>query len=115
MLYNHIPESLEEILNEYIFDNRYIKIDNKVLTYKYIKDNRNKNIKVIDLVDMNDKFLSQEHLNETIDCKLTTMEYNSLVTAIPQNWKKTIQENSDKVDTSKIITNLEPHLNMYSI
>ena len=38
LLYNHIPENLEEILNEYIFDNRYIKIDNKVLTYKYIKN-----------------------------------------------------------------------------
>ena len=98
-----LPESLEEILNEYIFNNRYIKIYNKVLTYKYIKANRNKNIKILDLVDTNGKFLSQEHLNETIDSKLTTMKYNSLVTAIPQNWKKIIKENSDKVDTSKII------------
>ena len=45
LLYNHIPENMEEILNEHIFDNRYIKIDNKVLTYKYIKDNKNSNIK----------------------------------------------------------------------
>ena len=31
LLYNNTPENLEEILNIYIFDNRYIRIDNKVL------------------------------------------------------------------------------------
>ena len=37
------------------------------------------------------------------------MKYNSQITAIPQTWEKAIKDHFDKEDTSKILTNLEPH------
>ena len=44
------------MLNEYIFDNTHIKINNKMVTNKYIKDNQNQNVNILDLLDDNGNF-----------------------------------------------------------
>ena len=36
--------NIQEILNEYILDNTHTKINNKMVTNKYIKDNQNQNL-----------------------------------------------------------------------
>ena len=83
-------------------------MDNKVLIKQHIKNNLNNNLNILDLLDTNGKFLLE--LKESLGCNITTMNYNSLITAIPTSWKKSIKENFYKIDMEKIRTNSEPHI-----
>ena len=84
-LYNQTPENIIEILNEYILFNTYIKINNKMVTNKFIKDNQNQNLKILDLLDNNGNFLPYGIL--TVNYNITVMNYNSIITVIPHKWK----------------------------
>jgi hypothetical protein len=85
--------SLDEIMNQTLWYNSHIKSDNKVL---YFKNWDNADIKwVADLIDENDKgersFCTRQELIEMGIEKLTQMQYNIIISAIPKKWREKIK------------------------
>ena len=101
------PNTPHEIVNEYILYNNKIKIGNKILDKKYINS---PNLKILDVLDNNYLFLSLRQLNTTLGLDLEQMKYNSLISAIPPSWKKSIKTISDENKQNVTRLNNEPYL-----
>lgn len=87
-LYNHPPENIQEMLNEYIIDKTHIKINYKMVTNKYIKENQNVNLKTVDLLDIYNNENCLPYQIFTVNYSITVMKYDSKITAISHKWKK---------------------------
>ena len=109
-LFNFIPNSPNEILNEYVLHNKSIKIGTKVIDKKYINS---PNLKIIDITEKNG-FKTLIQLNSILENNITQMKYNSIISAIPILWKKTIKNISDEDQLNIAIMNDEPHLKINS-
>ena len=109
-LFNYIPNSPNEILNEYVLHNKSIKIGGKVIDKKYINS---PNLKIIDITEKNG-FKTLIQLNSTLENNITQMKYNSIISAIPVLWKRTIKNINDEDQLNIAIMNDEPHLKINS-
>ena len=71
----------------------------------------NKNIKIAHIVKEDGKSKSIENINQDNNMQLSTLKYNSLVTAIPANWKKELKKNCnlEKIEKAKQ-NNTEPEI-----
>ena len=87
------PTSVDEILNEHILYNRYIKIDNKCLDSSRLlqSEGHHQMIKLLDIVNSEGKILDFEALVKKIPFRLTTLEYYGLSKAIPNHWLRLIK------------------------
>ena len=85
------PETLQEILSEKIAHNKFILIGGSV-----IKSNQSilEKTGITRISDMciSSRLKSKEELEEEYDCKLSTIHYNSLISAIPTDWKKKLKK-----------------------
>ena len=90
-LHSRPPETNNEILNEIIWNNRFILVDNKPLHKKQYIDKGLKKIK--DLIDENGNIMIREEIENKYDVRMSIMFYNSLKTAIPIEWRKKITRN----------------------
>jgi hypothetical protein len=84
------PETIQGILNQNIWRNSHIKIGKKTQFWKHWYE---EDIKwVADMVYIDEKnerrFLTFAELNELASGKITIMEYNSIMSALPKSWKK---------------------------
>ena len=86
------PTSVNEVLNEYILYNRYVKTDNKCLDSSILlqKEGHQK-IKLFDIVDSEGKILSFQRLVKKIPLRLSLLEYFGLTKAIPKHWLRSIK------------------------
>ena len=87
---NHAePETANDIMNQFIWYNSFIRINNKTFMYeKAYKEG----LKIIaQVVDIEGNFLSCEELCRFFN--LTIMEYNALRMAIPKKWKTAVKQN----------------------
>ena len=82
----------KEILNEYILYNKYIKMGRRTYSIDRFPNVFGYNVKIIDIVDENGHFLERSILNEKLGSNLSQMSYNSLISAIPKDWKAKIKE-----------------------
>ena len=90
--YGTDPNSTEEILNEYILYNKNITIANKSISLSLFPNKFGHNIKVMHILDQNSKILNKDNLNLSLDTNLTQLSYNSIIRAIPKEWKQKIKE-----------------------
>ena len=91
--YSVNPKSYIEILNEKLLHNKFILSDGKTLgnNYDFL---RNKNIKTIGDIVVNDNFISRLELELQIGCQIPILKFNTLLSAIPRQWKSIIRENT---------------------
>ena len=85
-IYSIKPTNQNDILNEYIMYNKYILVDKKPVYWKKWTE---KGIhRIYDMVDNRGKLLSKPDLEVKFNCELDQMQYNSILSAIPKEWKK---------------------------
>ena len=113
-LFNTNAFDRKEIINEYILFNENIKIANKVIDEKYINNDKMLNLKILDILDVNLNFKTILELNTEMDIKISQMKYNSIRSAIPINWKKTIKDISI-MHVADIRLNDEPQIKINNI
>lgn len=90
-IYTVEPETYREILEESIWRNSFITVDNSPIVYKHWEEHGI--VAVQDLINKdNGMFLNAEQLAEKYSIDINAMMYNSLVSAIPRHWKKTIRD-----------------------
>jgi hypothetical protein len=82
-----VTKTVNEILNEKITQNKHILVDNKP-----IKSLNNKVAIIKDLLKEDNTFKTHEQLSR--DITLSTLQYNSLISAIPRDWIKEIRKSS---------------------
>jgi hypothetical protein len=92
----HEVNSIDEIMQQCLWYNSHIKIQKKVILWKKWDE---KGIRwIADLLqeDQNGKliFLTKEELEDFYDLKVTQMNYNSIISALPRKWKKVIKTNT---------------------
>ena len=90
------PKSVEEILNEYIVLNKHILIENKTIQLNNFGQNNN-DLKIAHIIKEDGKSKSIENLNLDNNLQLSTLSYNSLVSAIPGAWKKQLRSKCNQV------------------
>ena len=83
------PSSTNEILNEYVFLNKFIQIDhNSILPSNLglqISESLT-DLKINDLLNANGKFMLPIDLREKNNWKISILHVNSLLSAIPRTW-----------------------------
>jgi hypothetical protein len=89
------PTTLQEILNQNLWLNSFIKIGKKCPIWKKWYNNDIKWIADLIIIDNENhrRFLTHEEINEMTENNINIMEYNSLISAIPIEWKRQIRDN----------------------
>lgn len=80
------PITTQEILNEYLFENRFIRHGKTYLKPNILKQHIDHNVKIYDIVNKEGKILSRKDLNKHLNWSLEKMEYNILISSIPKMW-----------------------------
>ena len=102
-----VPKTGEEMLNQFIIYNQYIKIGKEIIPSRYF-DPMDCNIQLNDILDVNGNMFSKNILNTKLKKQLSTIQYNSLITSIPRKWKKIIKTKIGQIDRNKIIAQSIP-------
>ena len=90
------PENIQDILNEYIFFNRYITIDDNMIQPRdLVLTESSLKFRMIDPLSQN-KVMTCEELHSQPSWNTNILHINSLLTAIPKCWKDKI--NSDVIE-----------------
>ena len=110
-LIDYPPKTVYDILNQYIANNQYIKIQGKPITNQTFKINLD-NLKVHHLVNKQGNFLSRELLITKFNFK--PLQILSLQSSIPKVWKEKLKNISQPFQIEKIIVNNEPYLKIGS-
>ena len=85
------PESLQDILNKYIFFNRYVTINSNLIHPKDVGlIDSDLTLKVIDLLNQNNNLMTGEELRSQPSWNSNILHINSLLAAIPKVWKAKI-------------------------
>ena len=102
-LHSKTPLSVNEMKEEILWNNRFIKIGGKTIYYKaWVR----KSIwKINDLLDSHGHFLSFENFKSNFGVRCTFLDYAGLLAAIPKEWKNAILD-SNQTATNK---SLAPH------
>ena len=88
-LYSVHPVSTNDILNEKIWNNKYILINEKPICYKTWQQ---QGITIINhIVTENGDFYDRDELARIYNIQVDIMAYNSLKSSIPQLWRKQIK------------------------
>ena len=82
------PETTTEILNEYILYNREIIIGKKIIASYQLPNKYSYDIKIVDILDNKGNILKRSQLKQKLETHLSEMFYDSVVSSIPQVWKK---------------------------
>ena len=98
-LHSRPPEGAEEILDEYLWYNRFLIIDNKPVFIKFWNESGIKRIS--DIIRIDGSLRTKQELSNEFGIQIDIMKYNSLISAIPSKWKKCIRE-------SKLVSHTAP-------
>lgn len=88
-LYCKEPETVNDIVNETLWLNSYIRVDNKPVFYKEWRQHGIETF--MDILDAEGKFLSPQVLEHKFNTTIDIMKFNSLKSAIPKAWKRALQ------------------------
>jgi hypothetical protein len=91
-LHSRPPEDAKKMLDEYIWYNKRILIDNKPIYYAHWYEQGIK--KVYDIIKLDGTFYSLNELSIRHRVDIDLMKYNSVISAIPKEWKSVIKESS---------------------
>ena len=107
------PSSIEEIMNEYIFDNKYISCNGKPLDHKLFKSSTilSDDLRLKSLLDNNGHIQTFQQLKHKFDWKLNIHMYNTLITSIPKLWKQKLKGSPPSMNMqSEIYISRKGHL-----
>ena len=96
--------TVDEIFNEYVFNNKFIISDDKPLQLHQFKitDTNLKDLVLQEIVQDNGHFYSLNQINDKYNTKLDELRYNRILSAIPNTWKTIIKhEKKTKFKVSK--------------
>ena len=97
-LYSLQPVSTNDVLNEKLWNNKYILIDEKPICYKAWQQH---GIRIIhDIVTQHGHFYQRDDLVRKYNIHVDIMAYNALKSSIPQLWRKQIKNPTTFVDKS---------------
>jgi len=89
------PSSINEILNESLWENRRILVGGKPLLYPKWKTN---GIQIIyDVINSRGEILSWKEIQRKVKARIDIMQYNSLISAIPGQWLRTVKQTPNYV------------------
>ena len=106
------PVSLKEVLNQYLLDNKIIKVGGRTLKSIVKGSSSTNNLKVIDIIDDNGNFLSCQQLNHKLNISMPIMKYNSIIHAIPNRWKIILKQKVPHTELENQKLTDEPHVNI---
>jgi len=88
-------QGLEEVMNQNLWFNSKIKIQNKIVHYKRWEEKGIAWLNQLIVEDLHGrlKFISHEELERNLTMRIPIMSYYSLRDAIPNEWKRTINSN----------------------
>ena len=87
------PVSKEQVRKQVIWFNLNIKVDNTLIYYeKWCKEGI---IRIEDLLDEEDNFLSISQLNRKHKENFSFMHLYGIINAIPQNWKRWLKDHNE--------------------
>ena len=92
------PNNINEILNEYIFLNKYVQIGHKSILPSRLGLESSEalmDIKIKDFLNSHGKFMSPEDINNTRKWKVNILHLNSLLSAIPRTWVAKVEKTND--------------------
>ena len=89
---NKKPTTVDEILNEYLFYNRFILVNKSCLELSIVDNNKRLlQTKMIDLIKLDSSLLNFQDMSTKFSSQLTLMQYYSIIKAIPPNWKSKLK------------------------
>ena len=89
------PETVQEILNEYICFNKYITIGEIMIQPAFFgKQNEYISIKIQHLLNNSNRIGNHEEIQIRLQCHKNFLWTNSLINAIPREWKAKIDNNN---------------------
>ena len=92
------PKNNNEVLSQPIWNNRSLTVNKKMVFFLHCYQAGIKQIS--DLFDSCEgRFLSFESFRNKFNIKCNFLQYYSILSSIPQNWKKLLQESSKDPDT----------------
>ena len=107
------PVTLKEIINQSITENKYIKIDNKPISYDLlgtINIIKLKKMKFKDLIDNNWKLITKLSLEQYLENKISILRYISIIKAIPNSWKDKIKKADANLNIQTLLITEEPQI-----
>lgn len=115
--YSAEPDKLF-IWQEKLWHNKFILIGHKPAFYKEWQTNGINTLK--DIIHATGIFLTKEQLRAKYKIDIQAMSYNSLIHAIPQNWKKVLKERKNELicnstESSNLIYIADKQYNMHTL
>ena len=104
ILHSKVPLSVNEIKEEILWNNRFIKIGGKTVFYKAWVSKGILRIK--DILNAHDNFLSFQELKDTFHIRGTFLDYGGLLAAIPKDWKNAILHGNQEHTNEPKVTQL---------
>ena len=90
------PKSKNEVLSQNIWNNRFITVNRKMLFFP--RWNQVGIRQISDLFDSHEsRFLTFHSFRDNFDLKCNFLQYCSLLSSIPQSWKKLLHERSENI------------------
>ena len=107
------PLTMIELYNEYVFMNKFIRVNNAPLTPRMLGvSDECLNLKIIDFLDGKKlRLIPARNLKRKFKCKATILDIQRLISAIPVTWKCKIQihtENFERLSEFNIQINKKP-------
>ena len=100
----HEPSSTKEICAEYLWNNSNIRVQNYPINYRMWKE---KNIMYVkDLLDNNGCIADKSYLENKYNLKCKPLEYESLISALPKQWKKLLQADLNRNNYDLVLPEL---------
>ena len=92
--YTTPPNTLSEIYDEFIFENKYICSDNKPLQARELKllDKETQDLVMGDILTIQGQILKFDEFREKTGLDIDTMSYNKIISAIPTQWKEKMKD-----------------------
>ena len=100
-IYAREPICPEEVKDQWLCHNQFVKIDNKLIDYEFCQNIRLYNIKSKDIINESGKIISRQQLSINLNCTITILQYNSIVSAFPRKWKELMKTKSTITQVNK--------------
>ena len=97
ILTTEVPTKLNQILDQKLIHNNYIKIGGRAIAFDSYKAT---DPKIYHIIDNNGKFIPLQVAKQVISRDLNELSYNSIKTAIPKNWREIIKKDIKESEIS---------------
>ena len=112
---NTNANNITDVLNQYIFFNRYIRIGSYITPESLGNNLLNMNTKILNIINEDGNFLSLNNLNVRLNSNLSILQYNSLISSIPKAWKDILRKRAQEIDIEQEDMGWEPNVTINGI